>query len=215
LLPRTGAPRIMRNYGLGSTVRLARVVVVALGMSTRVLADESSTMKIDLGGGYAFMRSLDTFQQDAPPHDVSRSFPAGWFVTTGIRATERLVLAGEFVGDIASTHYQLGQYLTTSNPRAFALVGGPRIVFQSGRNLIYGQLLIGAAALSRAVTVNADGSLSHAGTQTFLCLAPGVGIDLAVSSQTSLRLGGNARLVDPGANAIGQLQLVVGIVRRF
>jgi hypothetical protein len=141
--------------------------------------------------------------------DSSTAMPLGWFLSGGPHLTDTLAIVGSYKSQpVANAGATISQ-----STRVHTFLAGPRVMHRSGQLAFYGQFLVGTATLSATSTVNVIGNLSL--TTSELCLAPGAGIDIALSDTGAFRAGVSERLIRASGNRSKEFQFQLGLVYRF
>ena len=165
----------MRSHGhLPIGVWIALAVALAVP-SSAVAQDERG---LELAGGYSAMRDYDG--------DVT--FPRGWFASVAVDLAGPLALAG----DASGSYKSMGGLDIDLSMNIHTVMGGPRLVWRTGRVAPYGQMLFGVARFATTFTIPGE-TLSDA--QTHFATAPGGGIDLRFSDRGAVRLGASIRWI--------------------
>ena len=121
-------------------------------------------------------------------YDGDVTFPRGWFASVAVDLAGPLALAG----DASGSYKSMGGLDIDLSMNIHTVMGGPRLVWRTGRVAPYGQMLFGVARFATTFTIPGE-TLSDA--QTHFAMAPGGGIDLRFSDRGAVRLGASIRWI--------------------
>lgn len=169
------------------------VGVLVMWMAAPAFAQQPP--RVDVAGGYAFLRDVDL---EADFH--------GWVASVGVNLTSWLGLVGEVGG-----HYMMLDFLGTDvSLSSHAFLGGARVSVRRGSRVSpFGQVLVGAM----------HGRVSGFGESasgTKLALQPGGGLDVWLRPTVGVRVGGDYRRVFvDGREGLDEVRIHVGVVLAF
>ena len=163
--------------------------------------------RADLAGGYSLIYD----------HDIKTTFPAGWFLSAAVNATNVLAVAAEVSGHYKSVSATGDGGSASASLKVHTLLAGPRFVAGIGAARFFGQFLLGAAIASAGVTASGGGlNTSIGSSETDFCYMPAVGLDIGFNRRTAMRIGAGERWIRlPGGSTSKQFQFVAGLVHRF
>jgi hypothetical protein len=172
-------------------------------------AAEISPAAGEIAAGYSYIYDSNS----------STGMPAGWFLSAGASLNETFSVVGDISGNYKSESVVGVGGTASVSTSVHAFLAGPRVSgrVSSGQMSFYGQFLIGAARASGTATVNVGGTSSAISppADTEFCLAPGAGVDIALSDTSAIRAAVNERLIRANGNISKEFQFQLGLVYRF
>jgi hypothetical protein len=134
--------------------------------------------RIDVAGGYSFMRD----------HDGGVSFPTGWFASVGGD------LAGPIgiVGDASGSYKSMGGLDIDFSMSIHTFMGGPRLAWRTSRVTPRAEVLFGTARMATTFTMPEE-TVSF--SRYHFAMQFGGGMDVQLTSRVAARVGANRRLI--------------------
>jgi hypothetical protein len=153
-------------------------IPIALSAALPGVAAAQDERRVEVAGGYSFMRD----------YDGDASFPRGWFASVGADVVGPV----DAVGEASGSYKSMGGLDVNISVNVHTFLGGPRVQWQTGRVAPYGQMLFGVARMATTFDVPGE-TLSAA--RNYFTMAPGGGLDIQFSERGALRLGASLRLI--------------------
>ena len=182
---------------------LTRLVVVVLLLG--VAPASAQTPRVELSGGYSFMRDQDR----------SEDFPAGWVASVVGNVNGWVGVVAEVGSNHRVCHdCQRGPFTsdtfrgTDRDIRVFTFMAGPRVALRKMSTVTpFAQILLGGSHISGGVQF--DGALT-----TGFSYQPGGGVDVNVARNLGVRLQADYRIVRTQGHNGNATRVLAGIVWR-
>jgi opacity protein-like surface antigen len=163
----------------------------------------AQTATTELSAGYQFTRTPDL------------NLPLGWYVDVAGNVAPMFAIVGEVSGAYKSETIAVGTSSVDATVRLHTFMGGVRVAARTNPKAVpFGQVLLGAARLSGAVTASgpAVSVLAATDADTEFALQIGGGVNLMTSGSFGVRLGADYRRIFISGGGENEFRLVAGVV---